>query len=99
MMTGPGDDTKKAGPPQKDSEGPEDAVTCRIVMRYDDPIIAKGVRESLAPDDEGHVRTRLEGGSLVAEASAPTLRSLVHTLEDFLSCAAAAEQVLGQVRK
>jgi hypothetical protein len=63
-------------------------------MRYGDPRIAIGVKESLAPDDEGHVKTWTEGGSLVVEASAPTVMSLVHTLEDFLSCAAGAEQVL-----
>ena len=74
-------------------DGEEDTVTCRLVMRYDSPRMARAVAGSLSPDNEGFITAEVEGSSVVAVARAPDVLSLTHTLEDFLSCAAAAEKI------
>jgi hypothetical protein len=72
---------------------PDGMVSCRIVMRYDSPRVARAVAGSLSPDDEGFITTEVEGSSVVAVARAPDVMSLTRTLEDFLACAAAAERI------
>jgi len=51
------------------------------------------VARALEPDNEGFVRTRLDGGMLLAEAEARSIPALLHTLDDYLACLGIAEIV------
>ena len=73
------------------------AVTCRVVLRYASPEVARTVEQSLRPDNAGFVSTSVDGSAVTAEASAPDPMSLAHTLEDLLACAAAAERIASSV--
>jgi len=75
------------------------AVTCVVRLRYDTAAVAGAVAESLAPDDGGYITTEVRGTEVLAEASAPDIMALVHTLEDFLSCASAAEKVASSLKE
>lgn len=47
---------------------------------------------ALAPENEGFVRTRVEGATLVVEAEAATPLSLLRTLDDVLVCLQGAKR-------
>lgn len=53
---------------------------------------AQRMADALAPENGLHLRTRIEGSVLVAEAEADAPLSLLHTLDDALACLTAAEK-------
>ena len=61
-------------------------------LRFDTPEEAARLAASLAPENDGYIRTRVEGDVLVAEAEADAPLSLLHTLDDALACLTAAER-------
>lgn len=54
------------------------------------------VLSSVEADNLGFVSSRLEGSTIVSEMVAENIMSLVHTLDDLMSCVAVAEQVIGR---
>ncbi len=70
------------------------AVECTLEVAYADDATARSVRDALAPDDAGFVRSRAVGPRLVAEMAADTPMQLLHTVEDYLACLAVAERAV-----
>lgn len=66
------------------------AATLRL--RFASPEQAQRIAESLAPENEGYLRARVEGATLVAEAQADTPLGLLRTLDEVLALAGAAEK-------
>jgi hypothetical protein len=56
---------------------------------------AKAVSEALEPDNEGFVRTTVEGKVMKAVATARSAEALRHTVDDFLACLKVAEEAVG----
>jgi hypothetical protein len=70
------------------------SVTCVLEFEYGDEATARAVHGALAPDNAPHVRARVEGSRVIAEAEAQTPMSLLHTVEDYLACLAVAEKAV-----
>ena len=68
------------------------AVECTLEVAYGDAATARAVRDALAPDAAGYVRSRAEGPRVIAEMAADTPMQLLHTVEDYLACLAVAER-------
>jgi len=68
-------------------------VLCRLSLEFASPDEAERVNRSVELDNEGYLKTGVEGNRISAEISAPSLKSLLHTLDDFLSCVSVAEKV------
>ncbi len=69
-------------------------VECRLEFSYQSPELAQKVLSTVELENYPFVRARVEGPLLVSETSADSLESLIHTLEDYLSCVAVAESML-----
>jgi len=69
----------------------------KVVMTFDYSSAkeAKAVSEALEPDNEGFVKTTVEGKNMKAVATAQTAESLRHTIDDFLACLKVAEEAVG----
>ena len=69
----------------------------RAVLKFDysSNKQAKAVADALEPDNEGFVKTTVEGKIMNAVVSAGTPESLRHTLDDFLACLKVAEDAVG----
>jgi len=69
----------------------------KVVMTFDyrSAKEAKAVSEALEPDNEGFVKTTVEGKNMKAVATALTADSLRHTIDDFLACLKVAEEAAG----
>lgn len=70
------------------------AVQCIIDIEYPSEGVARDVHRSVELDNQGFVRTEVRGNSIHAEAEASSLNSLLHTLDDFLSCMSVAEGIV-----
>jgi len=69
----------------------------KVVMTFDYKSVqeARAVAEALEPDNEGFVKTTVEGKNMKAVATAQTAESLRHTIDDFLACLKVAEEAAG----
>lgn len=72
-------------------------MNLRAVLKFDysSNKEAKAVADALEPDNEGFVKTTVEGNFMKAIVSAGTPESLRHTLDDFLACLKVAEEAVG----
>lgn len=71
----------------------EGKVTCELLLRFASADSAGTVFDAVGQDNAGYVDARLEHDSIVATMNARTLKSLLHTLDDFLSCVSVAEKI------
>lgn len=69
-------------------------TSCRIVIDYDSEKIAKTVYESINVDNFDFVKAETKGNQLVAEVDSKSVSSLIHTLDDLLSCIGVAEKIV-----
>jgi hypothetical protein len=67
------------------------AVDAVLRLRCRDSVEAERLRRSLAPDDAAHATVRVEGATLVVEATSQARLGLLRTLDDLLGCLRAAE--------
>lgn len=71
-------------------------VTCLLTFSYGSEEEARRILSSVQTDNVDFVKTHLDGNSLVSEISADGLMSLLHTLNDYLSCLTVAEEIIGK---
>lgn len=67
-------------------------IRCRLEMNYGEH--AELIYRSVKVDDERFVESFLDKNKLVAEISSSSPGSLLHTLNDYLSCLSIAEKIL-----
>jgi len=70
-------------------------VLCDVVIDLGDKVKVENVLRSVKVDDFDFVDSQVEGDCLVAHMEADSVSSLLHTLDDYLSCVSVAMKVLG----
>lgn len=71
------------------------AVECSIEIDYPDEERAQNVARSISLDNDRYAETRLDGKRLMLKAQASSPASMLHTLEDLLSCLRVADAIMG----
>ena len=71
-------------------------VVCSLRFTYRSEEEAEGVLAAVQADNEEYVKTHLEGSRIVSEVVAKSIPSLMHTLDDYLSCVTVAEGIIGK---
>ena len=74
--------------------GVESAVVCEITLEFPSDKHAMSVLRAVETDNEGYVRAELFGSKLTTRIEAQSLKSLLHTLDDFLACVSVAHKVV-----
>lgn len=69
-------------------------VECRLTFTYPSEEVAERVLRAVELENPPYIRARREGNTLLSEASADSLKSLLHTLEDYLANVSVAEKML-----
>jgi tRNA threonylcarbamoyladenosine modification (KEOPS) complex Pcc1 subunit len=77
-----------------EDKGPR--VSCNLRLEFASSDQAERVHRSIELDNQGFVTTRLEGNAILAQIEASSLNSLLHTLDDFLSCTSVAEKIVSK---
>ncbi len=67
---------------------------CRLEFTYRSPEEAEKVLMAVELENYPFVRAWLDGNAIISVTSAESLASLIHTLEDYLSCVSVAEKML-----
>ena len=71
-------------------------VVCRLRLEFSSGEAAEKIHRSVQLDNDGYLDSRVEGSAILAEIKAESLKSLMHTLEDFLACTSVAEKMLAK---
>ena len=69
-------------------------ISCTLEFDYDSEEEAQAVTRAVEVDNEGFVKMNVEGKRIISTAESKSIPSLIHTLEDFLSCVNVAEKVV-----
>ena len=69
-------------------------VACKIVIEFEDIKSVKNVQKSIKVDNYDFVESNINGKKLEATIKAKSVSSLLHTLDDYLSCVSVAVKVL-----
>ena len=69
-------------------------VNCDIVIDFSDAKRVKTILKSIKVDDFDFVESKANGRRLEAKIKTNSISSLVHTLDDYLSCVSVAIKVL-----
>ena len=73
-------------------------VRCNLRIGFPSNEEASRVHRAIELDNQGYVSTRVDGDSILAEIEASSLNSLLHTLDDLLSCTTLAEKIVSKKR-
>ncbi len=65
---------------------PVDPNAATVRITFPDPASAEQARQSLEPDNDGHVEATVEGNDLVLSAKADSIMGLLRTLDDAMGC-------------
>jgi len=69
-------------------------ISCTLEFDYDSEEQAQAVARAVEVDNEGFVTMVVEGKKIKSTAESDSIPSLIHTLDDFLSCVGVAERVV-----
>ncbi len=71
-------------------------MECHLEFTYPSRDVAEKVLKAVELENYPFVRAKLEGSTLISETAAESLDSLIHTVEDYLSCISVAEKMLDE---
>ena len=69
-------------------------IKSKINLRYENEHIAKQIHQSIRIDDGIFVCSTVKKNSIQASIESSSLSSFQHSLDDYLSCIAVAENIL-----
>ncbi|MDH7506741.1 MAG: KEOPS complex subunit Pcc1 [Candidatus Thermoplasmatota archaeon] len=69
-------------------------INCEIVIDFDEPKEVETVLNSIKIDDLGFIKSKADGKKLKAKIQTSSISSLIHTIDDYLSCVSVAMKVL-----
>jgi hypothetical protein len=69
-------------------------VKCALSIEFETIASAKKVLRSVITDDQGFVKSRLNGCILEASIQGTSIASLLHTLDDYLACVSVAKEIV-----
>jgi tRNA threonylcarbamoyladenosine modification (KEOPS) complex Pcc1 subunit len=69
---------------------------CELRLSFGSVADAEKVHKSVELDNQGYIESKVEGSSIVARIEADSLRSLLHTLDDFLACVGVADHIVSK---
>ncbi len=69
-------------------------ISCNLNIEYDDSEKAKKILRSITVDDFDFVTSEVHNKSLDATIKSKSVSSLLHTLDDYLSCLSVAEKIV-----
>jgi hypothetical protein len=72
-------------------------IICTLNFKYNDDAEAKNVVQSVQVDNYSFVNTEIIKNEIISKIESKTLASLIHTLDDYLSCISLAERVVTKI--
>lgn len=67
---------------------------CTVTLEFENAQKAQKVLQSIQADDQGFVKSTLNGKTLEAVIESKSVSSLLHTLDDYLACVSVADEIV-----
>ncbi len=67
---------------------------CKIEISLKTKKEAERIIKSVKVDDQGFVKSKIKDKTLIAEIDSDSIESLLHTVDDYLSCVSVAEKII-----
>lgn len=71
-------------------------ISCVLTIKYDDAEKAKKILQSIKVDDVDFVKSNVKDHTLQATINASSVNSILHSLDDYLSCVSIAEKIVNK---
>lgn len=68
-------------------------ITATLILDYENEDMAKSILRSIEVDNYNFVKCEYKDKKIICEAKSDKVSSLIHTLDDLLSCIITAEEV------
>lgn len=69
-------------------------VECELTLEYPSKREAEIILRAIEEDNEDFAAARVEGNRVIIRAATHSEDSMLHTLEDLLSCVSVAEEII-----
>lgn len=69
-------------------------TNCKIEISVNSKEDAEKLLGSIKVDDYSFVRSKTDENTLIAEIKSDSIESLLHTVDDYLSCVSVAEKII-----
>ena len=69
-------------------------ASCDITIEFESQEIVKTILQSVNVDDFNFIDSKIDGKKLKSTIKASSISSLLHTLDDYLSCISVAMNIL-----
>ena len=71
-------------------------ISCKLTFEYQQKQQAKQVMQATHVDDDSYVKAQVTGKTLKATIESDSIPSMLHTLDDYLSCVSIAEKIVNK---
>ena len=69
-------------------------ILCKLNIEYDELYKAENILRSIKVDDFDFVTSKVKNNAIEASIESKSVSSLIHTLDDYLSCLSVAEKIV-----
>jgi tRNA threonylcarbamoyladenosine modification (KEOPS) complex Pcc1 subunit len=71
-------------------------VRCTLTLEFESKDDAEKVHRSVELDNLGYLESTVRENRIIADMESDSLKSLLHTLEDFLACTSVASRIVSK---
>jgi tRNA threonylcarbamoyladenosine modification (KEOPS) complex Pcc1 subunit len=68
-------------------------INCKIKIGFKDEKESKAILRSIEVDNLEYINSRQDGRTIITNIESKSISSLIHTLDDYLSCVSVAEKI------
>ena len=69
-------------------------IHCKMLFEYKNKKIAENIAKSIRIDNYQFVKTKTKENKIISEIESESLPSMLHTIDDYLSCVGVAEKMI-----
>jgi len=69
-------------------------ISCKIKIDYKNEKQADTILKSIEVDNLDYIKSEKKENSLITKIESKSISSLIHTLDDYLSCVSIAEKII-----
>ncbi len=69
-------------------------INCKLLIDFNDTKKAESVLKSVSVDDFNYINSKISKTTLQASIKTDSIPSLIHTLDDYLSCVSVANKIV-----
>ncbi len=74
-------------------------ITCKMLFEYKNKKNAENIAKTVGVDNYIFVKTEAKENKIISEIESKSISSMLHTIDDYLSCVGVAEKMMDKTQK